>query len=160
MPSFRIWSPADIVNISPDATAAASAVVKCAWWFNSVLLLTVNLSTGTVVRRGLTTFGGWIVPTTSLFRFRVLEVVLASTFTLVFLLEALGLSCPCVPEDVAISPLLLSPADVMSSVRPPLSSVLGAVSSSCQSQRYFGCLSQSPYHLLLTFDPFIPVLTR
>ena len=54
-----------------------------------------------------------MVPTTSLFRFRVLEIVLASTFTLVFLLETLGLSCPYVPEDVAISPLLLSPADVM-----------------------------------------------
>ena len=70
-----------------------------------------------------------MVPTTSLFRFQVLDIVLASTFILVFLLESLGLSCPCVPEDVANSPLL-SPADVMSSVRPPLSSVLGAVSSS------------------------------
>ena len=70
-----------------------------------------------------------MVHTTSLFCFRVLEVLLASTFALVFLLETLGLSCPGVPEDVAMSPML-STADVMSSVRPPSSSVLGAVSSS------------------------------
>ena len=70
-----------------------------------------------------------MVPTTSLFRFRVVEVLLASTFALVFPLETLGLSCPEVPVDVAISPML-SPADVMSSVHPPSSSVPGAVSSS------------------------------
>ena len=58
-----------------------------------------------------------MAPATSLFCFRVLKVLLASTFTLVFPLETLGLTCQCVPEDVVISPLLLSSADVMPSVR-------------------------------------------
>ena len=127
VPSFWIWSTANMVNISPEATAAASAVVMCAWRCFLLFTSALNLSIGTVVRLGLTIAGCCSILTISRFRFLGLELLSAMTSCVVLPLELLGLSLPCSPGDVYNSPSSLPPIVESTSVRPPSSSPLGAV---------------------------------
>ena len=127
VPYSWIWSTANIVNISPDATAAARAVVMCAWRCFLLFSSALNLSIGTVVRLGLTVTGCCSLLTISRLCFLGLELLSAMTSCVVLPLELLELSGPCSPGDAYHSPSSLPPIVESTSVRPPSSSPLGAV---------------------------------